>query len=245
LARVDAVSVAPLGPLLDVGCLGADGGGVAVAGVHHRRRRHVEEQPAQRLDDGREVGEGAPGGAGAALEEGVAAEEHPQLAEVEADAAGGVARRVPDLENGAAHLEDVAVAQLDLRAPAGVDRVPEHPVGGVKGDRGAGGCGDLDGGVDVVVVAVGADDAVELATADGLDDGAGVVGGVDHHHPLVVADEPDVVVDFVVLAVEGEDARRDDLVDPHDRPGRPVRRRLMSRHGRRLRRLMPGRPPIP
>ncbi len=68
-------------------------------------------------------------------------------------------------------------------------------------------------GVDVVVVAVGADHGDHPAAGDALDDGLVVVGGVDDDALLVVAHDPDVVVDVEVLAVDGEGARGDHLVD--------------------------------
>ena len=43
--------------------------------------------------------------------------------------------------------------------------------------------------------------------------GAAVVGGVEDHDVGVVADQPDVVVDFPTAAVEFEGAVGDDLVD--------------------------------
>ena len=65
----------------------------------------------------------------------------------------------------------------------------------------------------MVVVAVGADDRDDPAVADAVDDRVGLVRGVDDEHLGVVADEPDVVVDLEVLAVDGEDAVGDDAVD--------------------------------
>ena len=63
---------------------------------------------------------------------------------------------------------------------------------------------------DMVVVAVGAHHRDHVASADGVDDRAGVVGGVEHDDVGVVADEPDVVVDFPTAAVEFEGAVGDD-----------------------------------
>ena len=39
------------------------------------------------------------------------------------------------------------------------------------------------------------------------------MGGIDDEDLLVVSDEPDVVVDLEILAVEAEDPARDDAVD--------------------------------
>ena len=49
--------------------------------------------------------------------------------------------------------------------------------------------------------------ATHPPAADAGDDRPVVVGGVDHQDLVVVADEPDVVVDLEVLAVEREDRR--------------------------------------
>ena len=91
---------------------------------------------------------------------------------------------------------------------------PQHGVVGVQQDRRIDGLGQGHGHVDVVVVAVGADDGAHPAVADSGGDGFVVMGGVDHHHLLVVADEPDVVVDLEVAAIEREDATGDDAIDP-------------------------------
>ena len=51
------------------------------------------------------------------------------------------------------------------------------------------------GGVDVVVVPVGEQDGLHPPTADLLQDRVGVMGGVDDHHFVVVAEQPDVVLE--------------------------------------------------
>ena len=62
---------------------------------------------------------------------------------------------------------------------------------------------DIEAGrVDVVVVAVGAQDPANPPTPDGINDRSMVMGGIDHHHLVVVADQPDVVVYLEVLAVQ-------------------------------------------
>lgn len=65
----------------------------------------------------------------------------------------------------------------------------------------------------MVVVAVRADHRNHLAAADGVDDRSRVVGGVENHHLGVVADQPDVVVDFPTAAIEFEGAVGDDALD--------------------------------
>ena len=95
--------------------------------------------------------------------------------------------------------------EIGIGAAVRVDGVPQHPVGrmratpALRGPRPA-----ATGRVDVVVVAVGGDDGHGAPAGDGLDDGPVVVGGVDHHDLAVVADDPDVVLDLEVCAVEGE-----------------------------------------
>jgi hypothetical protein len=67
----------------------------------------------------------------------------------------------------------------------------------------------------VVVVAVGAHHRDHVAAVHGLDDRRRVVGGVEHHHVGVVADQPDVVVDFPTAAVEFERAVGHHPLDVH------------------------------
>jgi hypothetical protein len=65
----------------------------------------------------------------------------------------------------------------------------------------------------VVVVPVRAQDRPDRSIADGGGDRGGVVCRIDDEDLVVVADEPDVVVDVEVLAVEREDAGRRDVLD--------------------------------
>ena len=69
--------------------------------------------------------------------------------------------------------------------------------------------GQFGGDGDVVVVSVRAHHRDHMPSADGHDDRARVVGGVEDHHLRVVTDQPDVVVDFPTAAVEFEGAVRD------------------------------------
>src|SRR5690606_17831909 len=62
---------------------------------------------------------------------------------------------------------------------------------------------------DVVIVCVGAQDALHLAATHRVHDGGGVVGGVDDVNLVVVAHDPDVVVHLPLPAVEGEDSGGD------------------------------------
>ena len=74
----------------------------------------------------------------------------------------------------------------------------------------------------MVVVAVRAEDAEDGPVADGADDRHRVVRGVDDEHFVVVAQEPDVVLDLEVLTVEGEDPVRPDQLDARGHDARPV-----------------------
>lgn len=65
----------------------------------------------------------------------------------------------------------------------------------------------------MVVVPVRADDGDDGAVANRLGDRVRVVGGVDHQHLVIVAEQPHVVLDGEVLAVEGEAAVGADQVD--------------------------------
>ena len=62
-----------------------------------------------------------------------------------------------------------------------------------------------------VLIVDAAHDATPIAHA--VDDRCRLVGGVDHEALLVVTDDPDVVVDLEVLAVDGEDPMGDDLLE--------------------------------
>jgi hypothetical protein len=123
-----------------------------------------------------------------------------------------VARGVDDLELGASHGQDLAVREVFVRRAVRVGQVPHHAVLRVQEDRRAGELGQLRGGVDVVVVAVGAHDRLELPLADSGRDGFGVVRRVDHDDLGVVADQPHVVVDFPATAVELEHAGGDHVL---------------------------------
>jgi hypothetical protein len=72
---------------------------------------------------------------------------------------------------------------------------------------------ERDGRIDVVVVPVGEGDGAHPTSGDGRDDRPGVVGGIDHDDLAIAADQPDVVRDVPLAAIEGEDARRGDELD--------------------------------
>ena len=165
-----------------------------------------------RAQDRGPVGERAPGGTGTAVEQRVAGEQHLVAGVVEAAAAWAVAGRVEHHQVDAAGRDDVAIVEGSVVRTIGVHDVPQHRVVGVQEDRRVDGLGERDGGVDVVVVPVRADDRHDAAAVHALDDRRVVVGGVDHEHLVVVADQPDVVVDVEVLAVDRERATGDDPV---------------------------------
>ncbi len=102
-----------------------------------------------------------------------------------------------------------------IRRLAGPDDVPQHAVVGVQQDRCVDGVAQRHGGVDVVVVAVGEHDGGDPAAVDRVDDRLVVVGGVEHDHLTVVADDPDVVGDLPLAAVEREDPVGRDQFDAH------------------------------
>lgn len=201
-------------PLVQVRGLAADGGVVAVAGVDDGVVGKLENLRAQRFDDRVEGGEGAvAGGAGAAVEQGIAAEEYPVVRGVEDGRAWRMAGGVQGGEEGAVGKRELLLVGDLFVADLGVGHLPEHVVAGVQEDGGVEALGQLRGDGDVVVVAVGEQYAQDLAVADGLDDGFGFVGCVDDVAGFVVADEPDVVVHIPLATVEGERAGRDNFVD--------------------------------
>ena len=62
-----------------------------------------------------------------------------------------------------------------------------------------------------------AQDGPDRSITDGTGNRRGVVRGIDDDDLVVVAYEPDVVLDVEVLAVEREDAGRRDVLDHHGR----------------------------
>ena len=112
----------------------------------------------------------------------------------------------------AGHRHDVAVGQRG-EGHARVDDVPQHGVGRVEVDRPGNAGDELLHGVDVVVVRVSAHDADNTAASYSTEDGLRVMGGIDDEDLVVISDEPDVVVDLKILAVEAEDSAGDDSLD--------------------------------
>ena len=63
---------------------------------------------------------------------------------------------------------------------------------------------------DVIIVRVRTHDAFHRATSDSVDDRIGRVGSVDNDAFRIVADNPNVVIDFPLATVECEHTVRDD-----------------------------------
>lgn len=67
----------------------------------------------------------------------------------------------------------------------------------------------LRGNGDVVIVSVGAHHRDHIAPADRIDDRLRGVGGIEDHHIIALADNPNVVIDFPTAAVEFESSAGD------------------------------------
>ena len=146
------------------------------------------------------------------MEQGVAAEHRAQVRRVPAHRSRRVARRVQRAHLHAADVEHQAVvdaAEVLVR----MRHSPQHVVGGMQQHRRVERLAEFRCDGDVVVVAVRADHRDDVAARDRLDDGLGVVRGVEHDDVGVVADQPDVVVDFPAAAVEFERAVGDHALD--------------------------------
>ena len=161
-----------------------------------------EEPVPDRSDDRREVGEASPGCSGAALEEGVAGEEHPSGGVKETASPRRVPRRVNDLERRAAGGYRHPVGQVPIGRAVGIDLVPQHQIIGVQQNWGTQYVRQGPRGVDVVIVTMGSDDGHRRAVSDRLDDWAMVVGGVNHQDFSFVAHNPDVVLDLEVRPIQ-------------------------------------------
>ena len=185
-----------------------------MAGVHDRLRRQLEQMVPDRLDDRVEVGVGPASGTRPAGEERVAGEHGVQLRGEQAHRPGGVAWCVEHLEHDVLDLEPASGDNLVVGRDIMLG-VPEHAVAGMQPDRRAGRLPQLDRGVDVVVVTVRTHDGDDAAARDAVEDRLGVMSGVDDHDLGIVADQPHVVVDRPLPAVDSERPRGDDAVDPY------------------------------
>ncbi len=165
--------VAPGDPFLQVRRLGADRRRIAVTGPHHGVRRERQQPAPDGLDDGGEVAVGPAGGAGAALEQGVAAED---------GALAGQGRSTWSRGSGpgCAAPEAGRRRRRTCRRPRsrGPVRCPGTPVPrassprGCRYDRGVDALAEFADGGDVVIVAVGEQDGRDGPAGDGCLDGA-------------------------------------------------------------------------
>ena len=102
--------------------------------------------------------------------------------------------------------------QVGVGIPLAVDVAPQHPVVGMEQDRRVDRLLQRNRGVDVVVVTMGERDRGDTSPAYRVDDRGGVVSRVDDQDLPVVTDEPDVVGDLPLAAVEAEETvGRDEL----------------------------------
>ena len=122
-----------------------------------------------------------------------------------------------DAKLSTARSQHHPVAQLVVGDVVGVDDRPQHLIGGMEVDRCVGDIAQRHRSIDVVVVAVGQHDRPHAATMNGVDDRLVVVSGVDHEHLAFVADQPDVVGDFPLAAVQREHTLCRHQLDHDDR----------------------------
>jgi L-seryl-tRNA(Ser) seleniumtransferase len=191
-----------------------------VPGVHDGLGRQREQARPDRAQDRGLVAVAAAGRTRSAAEQRVAAEHVTAGGEHEATPARRVTGRVQDTELRITGPQRVALGEIAVRHPVGVDVVPEHPIVGMQQDRRVDRVLQRHRGVDVVVVAVRERDRGHPTTANGVDDRGGVVRGVDDHDLAVVTDQPDVVGHVPLAAVEAEDAVGGHEFDHGAAPGR-------------------------
>ena len=110
--------------------------------------------------------------------------------------AGGMARRVQNVQFSATNLDQLAVGQRVINPAVGVDDLPQHRIIRMQEDWRPRFVGEIGCGVDVVVVTMGANNRPQCSAAEAIENGAVVVGGVDDDGLVVVADDPDVVLDL-------------------------------------------------
>ena len=97
-----------------------------------------------------------------------------------------------------------------LVGDSGMGLLPQHLVTGMDEDPRVQFFCQLWRDRDVIVVRVGAHNTLHSATSDGIDDRIGRVGSVDNDAFRIVADNPNVVIDFPLATVECEHTVRDD-----------------------------------
>jgi hypothetical protein len=209
---------------LQEGAFGGDGGGGAVSGVDGGVGGQREKLGPDGRQEGGQRAVGAAGGAGAALEEGVAGEDAAEGRRVEADGAGGMAGGVQDLQGSAGDGENLAVGEVGVPRRGTMHQRPEGLVGRMQEDGGADGGAKGGGDADMVVMGMGAHDGGDGPVPHKGEDVGNGVGGVYDNARRSVTDDPEVVVDGEGLAVEAERAAADGMVDAnHENTiGRPT-----------------------
>ena len=117
-----------------------------------------------------------------------------------------------DGELGVSDRDLCSVADGVIYSTIGVDDLPEHGIIGVKKDGSAGLICQISRRIDVIIVAMSTNDCLQLSTAEAFEDGAVVMSGIDNDCLVVVANDPDIVLYFVVAAVKAEYTGGDDVV---------------------------------
>jgi hypothetical protein len=184
-----------------------------VAGVHDRVVGQSQERRGDRTDDRWVVTEAAAGRAGSTAKKGVTREQDAAVGISEAAAPGGVARSVKHVKFAAGDANWGAWGQGAIGSVIWVHDVPQHSVFGMNRDWSIGNIGQLNCGIDVVIVTMGANDLANQPSVDRVVNLASVVCGIEHHNLAVVAHQPHVVGYVEVVAIEGEDAVRGDEFD--------------------------------
>src|ERR1035437_2588063 len=141
---------------------------------------------------------------------------------MEATGAEGVTRSVQDVDVQSADGEHIPVSQLAVGTHR-IDPVPQDPIGRMELERSTRHVHDPADRADVIIVPVGEQDSDDLAPGHCRQDRRSVVGRVDDDALVVVADEPNVVVDVPGATVKAEGARGDGLVYADSRRGRAHR----------------------
>ena len=183
----------------------ADGGGVSVAGVDDGFAGQLAQPARDRLEDCREVGVRPSRRTRSALEQGVPAEHRSEFWCVPADRPWRVAGRVQGANLGSGDRQRLLFADR-AEVLVRVGHPPQHIVGWMQQHGRVERIAEFRCDRDMVVVAVGAHHGDHVATADGVDDRARIVCSVEDDNVVVVADDPDVVVDFPTATVEFEGA---------------------------------------
>ncbi len=192
---------------------GTDRRRLAMAGVHDSVIRQGEQPVGNALHDYLVAAETPTGGAGATVEQRVAAEHNTVAGQMKTTTTGRMAGGVQHVHLVIADFKLETVPQRVIEATVGILDLPQHLVVRMQENWSAGFVRESAGCIDVIVVAVRADDRFDLSPCDPLEDRLVVMGGIDDDDLVVVADEPDVVVHVEVFAVQAEDPGGDDAVD--------------------------------